>query len=160
MKFAFSKPFNLNQVRFRVRKRDFRMAMGGSEFLQQMSTAEVRGQINTEKNEYLKNKEEVLNKKNEREAENTLKNPLLLPKEWWNNNDHELDPLVSQPKNNEALVVQDRASTIKYNNRYDANTALSSSIEQSKTLRSIKDRMMAETASKNKLKMRVSKYFK
>jgi hypothetical protein len=160
MKFAFSRPFNLNQVRFRRQKRNFRELMGGSEFLQQMSNMEVRKEINTEKNEYLKNKEEILDKKNEREAENTLKNPLLLPKPWYDFGDNELSVIVPQPKNNEALVVQDRASTIKYNNRYDASTALSSSIEQSKTLRSIKDRMNAEAASKNKLKMRVSKYFK
>jgi hypothetical protein len=160
MKLSFSQPFNVNQVVFRIRKRNFRMAMGGSDFLQQMSNMEISKEITIDKNQYLKNKEEILNKKTERELEQNLSNPLLLPKPWWDNGDNNLTVLVPQPKNDEKLVVKSRGSAIKYDNRYDANTAMSSNIEQTKTLRNIRDRMDAEASAKNKMRQKVSKYFK
>ena len=160
MKIAFSYPFDINQVEFRRQKRNFREMIGGSDYLQSLSNMEISKEITNEKNQYLKNKEEILDKKNERELENNLKNPLLLPKPWYDNNDHELNPLLLQPKNNEQLVVQGRASAIKFTNRYDASNAMSSNIEQTKTLRNIQDSLNKSTRDKERMRSKVSKYFK
>jgi hypothetical protein len=160
MKIAFSYPFDIEQVEFRRQKRQFREMIGGSQYLQSISNMEISKEITIEKNQYLKNKQEVLNKRNEKELENNIKNPLLLPKVWYDNNDHELNPILLQPKNNEKLVVESRGNAIKFANRYDASTAVSSNIEQTKTLRNIQETLTKNARDKDKMKSRVSKYFK
>jgi hypothetical protein len=160
MKIAFSYPFDINQVEFRMRKRNFREMLGGSDFLQSLSNTQISKEITNEKNQYLKNKEEILNKKTEEEALKNLQNPLLLPKPWWDNNDKELENIILQPENNENLVVKGRASAIKFTNRYDASNAQSNSISQTETLRNIQNSINKTTRDRERIKSKVSKYFK
>lgn len=148
MKLSYRPGFSLQQQLFMQAKRNYREEMGGSRELQREAIISIMSGINQDKNQNLKNPEDILDKQNIRELEVNLQGALAKP--WWDLGASE-DQGKLQPTDDEGLIKQSRTSDLNFQNRLSPNPALEAQQQTAADVRSIKNKNKMNILKKKKL---------
>lgn len=115
---VFDPQYSMEAVIFKQRKRDIRIALGGSTGLAKDSNREVAKSIAQVKNIYFKNPEEVYDKKNELELNRRLHYKNNLATTWWDQGANE-EKGPPAPLNDKNIVIAAKTNRLAFDNQFN-----------------------------------------